>query len=339
MKSYFLISLLIISISGRRPIYMCHDDPFIDEQCLKAESIGGNDFVWLRKCKGSKVCVRLPYYGGITGSCVIKVRSHYDGESCANGNKCTSGICDGTKCIGKEKGVQCEPGLGQCAKGLLCRRELISHATNRVVTSHSVSDVFTCQDPIAPGAVCSNLGSSSFDGDYLLDSKYLDPGYNVCTLGYTCSITTDTIGALFAGVCVKIGSIKVPDTPDPSFQLSINPLACETGLADSECVTKLSDGLATSLGDTFTNYANATRHFHSWLEASTYDDDTEDEDAIYEAYRYTRNKKKINELWFRYIQANYVDDADECAYDYFWKQSSSNYIQFSFMIIALLFLF
>ena len=35
----------------------------------------------------------------------------------------------------------------------------------------------------------------------------------------------------------------------------------------------------------------------------------------------------------------YVDDADECAYDYFWKQSSSNYIQFSFMIIALLLLF
>ena len=41
MKSYFLISLLIISISGRSEIYMCHDDPFIDEQCLKAESIGG----------------------------------------------------------------------------------------------------------------------------------------------------------------------------------------------------------------------------------------------------------------------------------------------------------
>ena len=71
----------------------------------------------------------------------------------------------------------------------------------------------------------------------------------------------------------------------------------------------------------------------------TYDDDTEDEDAIYEAYRYTRNKKKINELWFRYIQAHRVDDADECAYDYFWKQSSSNYIQFSFMIFALLLLF
>ena len=43
----------------------------------------------------------------------------------------------------------------------------------------------------------------------------------------------------------------------------------------------------------------------------------------YEAYRYSRNKK-INELWFGYIQAHRIDDVDECAYDYFWKQSSSN---------------
>ena len=95
----------------------------------------------------------------------------------------------------------------------------------------------------------------------------------------------------------------------------------------------------TSRGLTFSNYANATRHFQSWLEASSYDDDTEDEDAIYEAYRYTRNKKKINELWFRYIKSHRVDDADECAYDYFWKQSSSNYIQLSFLILTLTLLF
>ena len=35
-----------------------------------------------------------------------------------------------------------------------------------------------------------------------------------------------------------------------------------------------------------------TRHFNVWLNTSTYDDDIEDEDAFYEAYRYTKNKKK-----------------------------------------------
>ncbi len=122
MKKYILFSLFLLC-TQREEIYMCHDDPFIDEQCMKKEKIGENTFIWLRKCKGSKVCADLPYYGGITGSCIIKVRSHYDGESCANGNKCTSGNCDGSKCIGKDEGIQCEPGLGQCKKGLLCRKK------------------------------------------------------------------------------------------------------------------------------------------------------------------------------------------------------------------------
>ncbi len=208
--------------------------------------------------------------------------------------------------------------------------------SNNEFTGYTQSNVFTCQDPIAPGALCTNLGSSSFDDDdyFLGESKYIDPGFNVCTLGYTCSKAKDTDGSMYTGRCIKIGSLKTGLSTD-------NPLACETGLSDSNvCVEKLTSPTRyTSLGDTFSNYANATRHFNAWLDASTYDDDTEDEDAIYEAYRYTRNKKKINELWFRYIQANYVDDADECAYDYFWKQSSSNYIQFSFMIITLLLLF
>ena len=286
MKKYIIISLFLLC-TQRDNIYMCHDDPFIDEQCMKKEKIGENTFIWLRKCKGSKVCVNLPYYGEITGSCIIKVRSHYDGESCANGNKCTSGNCDGTKCIGKDQGIQCEPGLGQCKKGLLCRK------------TDTASSLTTCQEPIQPGKACGKYaGDSTFSGDYIFDDdEYLDPGSNVCTLGYTCDYPE-----VSSGICVRIGSIKA-DKP------SGNPLACETGLLNYEgnkCVSKYDEVVTdpdgsdnvekyTSKGLEFTNYANATRHFNSWLDASTYDDDTEDEDAIYEAYRYTRNKKKINE--------------------------------------------
>ena len=75
------------------------------------------------------------------------------------------------------------------------------------------------------------------------------------------------------------------------------------------------------------------------MEASTYDDDTEDEDAIYEAYRYTRNKKKINKAWFIYTHHAFVRDSDECAFDYLWKTSSSNYIQFSLIILIFTLLF
>ena len=121
MKTITLFTLLFITINCRT-VYMCHDDPFKDEQCLKRETLGSNDFVWVRKCKGAKVCVGLPYYGRIIGACSIKVRPHYDGESCANGNKCGSGICDGTKCKGLNPNIKCEVGLGQCKKGYLCRQ-------------------------------------------------------------------------------------------------------------------------------------------------------------------------------------------------------------------------
>ena len=315
MKVYLLFSLIVFSFQ-RDDIYMCHDDAFIDEQCMKKEKIGSNTFYWLRKCKGSKVCVDLPYYGGITGSCIIKVRSHYDGESCANGNKCTSGVCDGTKCIGKDQGLQCEPGLGQCKKGLLCRKV------------SSTSSIYTCEAPVQPGQKCGKLGGYNPNVDTIY-GPLLDPANNVCTLGYTCDILESD-----NGICVRIGSMTV--TTGTSVN---NPLACETGLTDGGCSTTGRTGLKTSKGLDFSNYANATRHFNAWLDASTYDDDTEDEDAIYEAYRYTRNKKKINELWFRYIKSHRVDDADECAYDYFWKQSSSNYIQLSFLILTLTLLF
>ncbi len=61
MKVYLLFSLIVFSFQ-RDDIYMCHDDAFIDEQCMKKEKIGLNTFYWLRKCKGAKVCVDLPYY-------------------------------------------------------------------------------------------------------------------------------------------------------------------------------------------------------------------------------------------------------------------------------------
>ena len=164
MKTYILLSLIFFTFQ-REEIYMCHDEPFQDEQCLKKEKLGSNTFYWLRKCKKFKVCVDLPYYEGIIGSCVIKIRLQYDGEPCNNNNKCTSGVCFESKCFGIEKGLECEPGLGQCKKGLLCR------------LSSSTSSVYTCESPIEPGVSCGGLGGYSLSGDYLFDnSQFLDPG-------------------------------------------------------------------------------------------------------------------------------------------------------------------
>ena len=320
MKIITLITLLFVSIYCGRTVYMCHDDPFKDEQCMKRETLGTNTFVWVRKCKGAKVCVSLPYYGEIIGACSIKVRSHYDGEACANGNKCTSGICGGTKCKGLNPGIKCERGLGQCQKGYLCRRDVASDG--------SISGAFTCQRPLDNGAKCGN--SNAYPS--------FDPSRNVCKLGYICSVinTADP-------TCIEIG--KQSDGTIVS-----NAMACDSGIMDYNDNKCVSDPLGkspvadtnfdgtTSRGGTFTNYKNVTQMFHDWRDEQKANN-LKDEDANYEAYRYTRNKKKINKLFFQYTNAPWVEDADECAFDYMWKQNSSNSLKFSLMILVLALLF
>ena len=320
-----ILFALLIYLTSQRTVYMCHDDPFKDEQCMKREELGSNTFVWLRKCKGAKVCVGLPYYGRI-GACSIKVRTHYDGESCANGNKCASGICDGTKCKGLNPNVKCERGLGQCKKGYLCRQ--IS-STNRETT---------CQLPIDDDKECGDYVAQIYmrDDNYIISDDYhFNPVNNPCKLGRVCSTAdNDTTTAR----CIPIGSQNTTAS---------NPLACKTGVSDSNnCKTlpnnstcssssaNYLDEKDTSKGASFCLSSDITTEFEKWM-SEIGKNKLKDEDANYEAYRYTRNKKKINEAFFRYTHYAWISDADECAYDYKWKQSNGNYLKLSFMLLVL----
>ncbi len=64
-----------------------------------------------------------------------------------------------------------------------------------------------------------------------------------------------------------------------------------------------------------------------------------EEDAIYETYRYTRNKKKINKAWFIYTHNDFVRDSDECAFDYIWKQRTGFNLKFSSIVLVFTLLF
>ncbi len=318
MKRLTYIALLLIIINCRT-VYKCEDDGFKDEQCMKREILGSNTFYWLKKCKGSQVCVQLPYYGKIIGACSIKVRSHYDGESCANDNKCTTGVCDGSKCKGKSEGQNCDPGLGQCKKGLLCRMELDSNGV-------PISDFF-CQKPIADGGKCDNSygGQTLSDTHTIFSASYFDPARNPCILGSVCSDDK----------CIKIASVS-----DTTTKVT-NPLACQSGLMEGDnCIAVLTTNPArtTSLGAEYKIGENTTKAFKEW-KTEVDKNNMKDEDAIYEAYRYTRKKKKINKAWFIYTHHAFVKDSDECAFDYLWKASSSNYIQFSLIILIFTLLF
>ncbi len=333
MKTITIFTLLFITINCRGDVYMCHDDPFKDEQCMKQETLGSNNFVWVRKCKGAKVCVTLPYYSYTIGACSIKVRSHYDGESCANGNKCTSGICDGTKCKGLNPHLHCERGLGQCKKGYLCRSSAKADGT--------ATGNYTCEEAIDKDKECIPYSTSlSLTSSYywLYDPSIFNPAYNPCKLGYVCA-TKNSNGRY---LCTEIKSL------DNGAEV-INPMACKTGFATEDttttpvvykCATP-TDGTAvgrTAKGVSFTKLSNITKAFEEW-HSEWKKKKIDEEDAIYEAYRYTKNKKKINELFYRYVYAPFVQDADECAYDYMWKRNSSNSLKLSLIILVLALLF
>ena len=152
----------------------------------------------------------------------------------------------------------------------------------------------------------------------------------LCKLGSVCN----------SRKCVKIASQKTTAS---------NPLACETGvLKGTTCWSLPSNSRAcdttnsnyyglkiTSKGGRYCLSDDVTNEFKNWLKEIG-DNNLKDEDANYEAYRYTRNKKKINEAFFRYSHYGWISDADECAYDYMWKNNNGNYLKLSFMLLVLL---
>ena len=97
-------------------------------------------------------------------------------------------VCDGTKCKGKSEGQNCQLGLGQCKKGLLCRYELGSNGL-------PVNSNLLCGKPLNKGDKCLDIGARDDVEDLnTIYSIYMNPAYNFCKLGYVCSNT----------ICVKL---------------------------------------------------------------------------------------------------------------------------------------
>ena len=328
-----IFKIYICQVIKRGSVFKCHDNAYRDEQCLTHEKLGDVDFYWVRKCKGAKVCAKLPYYGNMTGVCSIKVRPHYDGESCQKNNKCTSGICANNKCKGFIDGHSCQPGLGQCKKGKVCRKT-------------SADSIYICTDPISEGKSCNNLITEISENDDYFENdskKYYLPENNICELGCVCSNTN----------CTPIHSIDDGNN-------STNPLACKSGaIYNNKCFTYPSNNitcnanntcqittainipcLKTSKGAYWCPNSAINQAFTEWYN-EWYSNYKSNNDINLEAYRYTANKKSVNELFFRYKYFGLITDADECAYDYFWKNNSSTKLRFPIIIIiiSLVFLF
>ena len=334
-----LLSFLMITLTNSRgTVYQCLDESYADEQCLFKEQLGDLTFKWIRKCKGAKVCVQLPYYNNLIGACNIKVRTHYDNEICANGNKCTSGICDGTKCKGYDIGHSCVMGLGQCKRGTVCRYTSIE------------DEISTCQPPVGEGQDCvipsSNEMTIKDDETSIYGSEYsfFVPWYNPCDLNFICY--TSSIEDLknhnkTMGKCQGIASKNDGDVVN-------NPMLCTSGLfhlngtcftitGESSFCDPINDGILcqlTSKGAYYTLNTTMKDSFKEWQDQYA-DNEKDSSKTNIEAYRYTRNNKKINKLFFTYTHYGWISDADECAFDYMWKNSNGNWIKVTLTLLFL----
>ena len=305
LMSVIIILFLFPIVFLRGTVYLCGDSSYADEQCMTRETLGDIEFIWVRKCKGSKVCLTLPYYDKIIGACNVKVRTHYDGESCLNDNKCSTRICDGSKCKGYQEGHACVPGLAQCEKGLVCTYDDTS------------SKIAICKQPIEADQNCviySTDEMSIKDDEYSLygnENSFFVPWYNPCGLNYACDSGDIPNSTRQNGICKELGSI--------SSAKASNPLLCSTGTysdkngtcgnpSSSSCntsFTSFSDNNSTigcmisSKGVLLFQNDSVANEFEDWLSLSKAHKKKQ-EDQILEAYRYTRNNKKINEKFFRY---------------------------------------
>ena len=333
-----LLSIFILPIiKSRGTVYQCGDSSYADEQCLFQETLGDVNFIWVRKCKGAKVCLQLPYYNKIIGACNIKVRTHYDNEPCANNNKCTSGICDGTKCKGYDVGHSCIMGLGQCKRGLVCRFNSIN------------DDIATCQSPVGSGGSCihpSNADMTIKDDEtsiYGSTYSFFVPWYNPCDLDLICNTNSIDFTSRKTGTCTSIVSV-------PDGTVVNNPILCSSGvlnLSNGQCIS-----ISTSESDTCNDLNDkpscqlSSKGAYSLLNSSITtavgnwrdqlkDNEKDSSKTNIEAYRYTRNNKKINKLFFNYTHLGWLVDADDCAFDYLWKNSKGNWIKVTFGLLFL----
>ena len=214
----------------------------------------------------------------------------------------------------------------------------------------------TCQSPSASGETCIMPSYSEMS---IKDSEYSNygssfsffvPWYNPCELNYICNTyTIDYSDSRTNGNCERIRS----QTAGTNVS---NPMLCQSGIIQRNSSTlftcveggenvtncKVYDNstengdfgcVNTSKGTTWKGNNEITNAFNLWIE-EVEKKNKSNNDFILEAYRYTRNKKSVNEKFFRYTHFGWIGDADECAFDYMWKNNGDSWIKLSFFVFV-----
>ena len=163
MKSLFLITLLLISFTAilskeTKNIYKCASDLKVDTCYFKdyqsTESLDTYTY-YVNACPKGKYCIELSDKGNEDGILVNQCmkKKHYldEGDKCAIGSECKSGVCTDNKCVTYEEGHTCSSSK-ECKTGLYCKTNDKANACTKYLKKGDSCKEGTCR----PGLECSH---------------------------------------------------------------------------------------------------------------------------------------------------------------------------------------
>ena len=334
MKSLFLITLLLISFTAilskeTKNIYKCASDLKVDTCYFKdyqsTESLDTYTY-YVNACPKGKYCIELSDKGNEDGILVNQCmkKKHYldEGDKCAIGSECKSGVCTDNKCVTYEEGHTCSSSK-ECKTGLYCKTNDKANACTKYLKKGDSCKEGTCR----PGLECSHgqcINMHSMNNGEKSDNwwacksgeHFLNKGERQC--GEVTSV----------GECDKN-----------------NQAVVKIQFSSEETYTVGCSGHISELDSTYTALKTANYDRVEWKNFVTelekhIDDILEDDDYLeyqaldgYDTYL-SFGIKELQKLWIEYhqkaeIEAAADDDAKECVREYYLRQLNSNKLYIS----------
>ena len=333
MKSLFLITLLLISFTAilskeTKNIYKCASDLKVDTCYFKdyqsTESLDTYTY-YVNACPKGKYCIELSDKGNEDGILVNQCmkKKHYldEGDKCAIGSECKSGVCTDNKCVTYEEGHTCSSSK-ECKTGLYCKTNDKANACTKYLKKGDSCKEGKCR----PGLECANEKCMPIFS--LKDGEKTDNA-GVCISGETFLNN----GEEQCGEVTSLGECKndkatvtIKFDTDKNYEVS--------------CTDNISE-LGTSY-DYLKSTVNGQAEWNKYAEEleNYIDDILEDDDYL--EYQALDGKdidvsfgiKELQKLYIEYMHKKKIDaaaddDSKDCVREYYLRQLSSNKLYIS----------
>ena len=356
-----IIFLLKLKFSFNRIIYMCSKRHFKNFQCLDEVVKGDNKVFNLKKCASNEICqiISTEKENNKLGICTRKYVRALDQQYCRVNADCSSYLCNSKICEGFPEGRKCILNRFQCKNGLVCRsiieinQILISTNNNNnfIITENNTNPIFNnilaedfliCAQPLKENETCKLTSDCEINFVCSRNSNFLKK--KVCT-----KIASQEIGTIVDDeMACKTGDMKKINIENKNETICVEreEIVYDCGenvdLDENFCVVNITIGNNTeifnetceisSLGAFICNDRNKTTNFENYIEdfnkkIKKLEKKIKNKEFNIEKFRFNLDDVEIARKYFEYKYWNFVYDADDCAYDYYFNLNNANFLK------------